>query len=58
MIDNKVPNLKVIAKVRKYDKNNSVSTHYIAEVLLKGVTATFTNVMESVLTTKELEEHR
>lgn len=30
--------------VRKCDKNNSASTHYIAEVPLKGVTVTFTNV--------------
>lgn len=42
-------NLKVRAGVRTYDKNNSVSTHSIAEVLLKGVTAPFTNVMETVL---------
>lgn len=36
------------AVVRTCDKNNSASTHYIAEVPLKGVTATFTNVMEIV----------
>lgn len=34
--------------MRTCDKNNSASTHYIAEVPLKGVTATFTNVMETV----------